>query len=77
MDTPIATLCRPWGFDLREVTGPVEWWHGQQDTHVSPQAGREMTARLAHVTPHFIDGGHYALFAHAAQAMTPLRPAVQ
>ncbi len=73
----IATLCRPWGFDLREVTGPVEWWHGQQDTHVSPQAGREMTARLAHVTPHFIDGGHYALFAHAAQAMTPLRPAVQ
>jgi pimeloyl-ACP methyl ester carboxylesterase len=69
----IATLCRPWGFDLRQVTGPVEWWHGEQDAHVSPQVGREITARLSHVTPHFIDGGHYALFANAEQAMAPLR----
>jgi pimeloyl-ACP methyl ester carboxylesterase len=68
----IATLCRPWGFDLREVAGPVEWWHGEQDTKVSPRSGREITSRLPRVTRHFVDGGHYVLFAHATQAMTAL-----
>jgi pimeloyl-ACP methyl ester carboxylesterase len=69
----IATLCRPWGFDLREVTGPVEWWHGEQDTNISPRSGREITSRLPLVTTHFVDGGHYVLFAHATQAMISLR----
>jgi pimeloyl-ACP methyl ester carboxylesterase len=68
----IAVLCRPWGFDLRDVTGPVEWWHGEQDTNVSPQSGREITSRLPHVTTHFVDGGHYALFAHATEVMAAL-----
>jgi pimeloyl-ACP methyl ester carboxylesterase len=69
----IVLLCRPWGFDLRDVTGPVEWWHGEQDTNVSPQSGREITSRLPHVTTHFVDGGHYVLFAHAADVMAALR----
>lgn len=72
----IAALARPWGFDLGEVPGPVEWWHGDQDGNVSAAAGRQITARLPRVTPHFVAGGHYALFAHAADALTPLhRPA--
>jgi pimeloyl-ACP methyl ester carboxylesterase len=69
----IATLCRPWGFDLHEVAGPVEWWHGEQDTNVSSRSGREITSRLPRVTTHFVDGGHYVLFAHATEAMIPLR----
>ncbi|QWF82975.1 hypothetical protein HUW46_06414 [Amycolatopsis sp. CA-230715] len=68
-----ATLCHPWGFDLREVTGPVEWWHGEQDTNIRPLTGREITSRLPNVTPHFVEGGHYVLFSHAAQALAPLR----
>ncbi|MGW4123197.1 alpha/beta fold hydrolase [Nocardia sp. NPDC004711] len=68
----LAMLCRPWGFDLGEVTGPVEWWHGEQDTTVSPRSGREITSRLPHATTHFVDGGHYAMFANATQAMIPL-----
>ena len=69
----IVALCRPWGFDLRDVTGPVEWWHGEQDTNVSPQSGREITSRLPHVTTHFVDGGHYVLFGHATDVMSTLR----
>ncbi len=42
----IAAVCRPWGFDLREVSTPVEWWHGEHDTNVSPRAGRESTEPL-------------------------------
>jgi pimeloyl-ACP methyl ester carboxylesterase len=68
----IVTLCRPWGFDLRDVAGPVEWWHGEQDTNVSPQSGREITSRLPEVTTHFVHGGHYVLFAHATEVMAAL-----
>jgi pimeloyl-ACP methyl ester carboxylesterase len=68
----VVALCRPWGFDLREVTGLVEWWHGEHDGNVSPGAGREITSRLPHVTTHFVDGGHYVLFAHADEVMTTL-----
>jgi pimeloyl-ACP methyl ester carboxylesterase len=68
----IASLCRPWGFELREVESPVEWWHGEQDTNVSLRAGWEMVSRLRLVTPHFVEGGHYVLFARATQAMIPL-----
>jgi pimeloyl-ACP methyl ester carboxylesterase len=69
----IVALCKPWGFDLSDVTVPVEWWHGEQDTNVTPRSGRAMTSRLPAVTAHFVDGGHYALFEHAAEAMPPLR----
>jgi pimeloyl-ACP methyl ester carboxylesterase len=69
----IATRCRPWGFDLREVTGPVELWHGEQDANVRSRTGREVTSRLLHVTSHFVEGGHYVLFSRAAQALAPLR----
>ncbi|MEV6867446.1 alpha/beta hydrolase [Streptosporangium subroseum] len=69
----IVLLCRPWGFDLLDVTGPVEWWHGEQDGNVSPRSGREMTSRLPQVTTHFVDGGHYVLFAHAREVMAALR----
>jgi pimeloyl-ACP methyl ester carboxylesterase len=68
----VLTLCRPWGFELHEVSGPVEWWHGEADTNVSPRAGRELTSRLPNVTTHFVDGGHYVLFAHAEEIMNML-----
>jgi pimeloyl-ACP methyl ester carboxylesterase len=68
----VVAVCRPWGFDLHEVTGLVEWWHGEHDTNVSPRAGREITSRLPNVDTHFVDGGHYVLFAHADEVMTAL-----
>ena len=68
----VAVVARPWGFELREVRTPVEWWHGQQDKRVSPQAGREVTSRLPCATAHFVDGGHYVLFARAEEALAPL-----
>lgn len=67
----VATLSRPWGFHLGEVTAPVEWWHGEQDSTVSARAGRELISHLPAVTPHFVQGGHYALFAYATQVMRP------
>jgi pimeloyl-ACP methyl ester carboxylesterase len=69
----VVVMCRPWGFDLRDVTGPVEWWHGEQDDNVRPQIGREITSRLPHVSINFVEGGHYVLFAHATEIMAGLR----
>ncbi|WP_422936374.1 alpha/beta fold hydrolase [Sinomonas sp. P47F7] len=54
-------ICRPWGFRVEDVTGHVEWWHGEQDANVRPAAGRAITSRLPDVTAHFVDGGHFAL----------------
>jgi pimeloyl-ACP methyl ester carboxylesterase len=50
----------------------VDWWHGEQDTNVSPMAGRAVTSRLPHARTHFVDGGHYVLFDHAPEIMAAL-----
>lgn len=65
----LAALTRPWGFDLTEVTGPVDWWHGEHDTNVTARSGREITSRLPNATAHFVDGGHYIVFSHADEIM--------
>lgn len=72
----IRRLCLLWGFELTDVTGPVEWWHGKQDTNVSLAAGRPVTDRLPHVETHFVDGGHYTLFEHADEVMISLQHAM-
>jgi pimeloyl-ACP methyl ester carboxylesterase len=65
-------VCRPWGFRPEDVQAPIEWWHGEQDGNVRPAAGRAVVARLPHVTGHFVDGGHYLLFAEPGTILAPL-----
>lgn len=67
-------ICLPWGFRVEDVTGHVEWWHGEQDRNVRPAAGRAIIARLPDVTAHFVDGGHYALFDGTHPIWDALRP---
>lgn len=71
----VVTVCQPWSFTLTEISGPVDWWHGEQDANVNPLAGREITARLRDATAHFVTGGHYALFEHTEQIMSSIRRA--
>jgi pimeloyl-ACP methyl ester carboxylesterase len=73
----VRSICQPWGFQLHEVTGQVQWWHGEQDPNISAALGREAVSRLPHVEPHFVAGGHYVLFAHAGDVMTSLKAAAQ
>jgi pimeloyl-ACP methyl ester carboxylesterase len=47
---------REWGFNVRDVTIPVEWWHGDAD-HIIPHAhGAHMVARLPDARLTTIDG---------------------
>jgi pimeloyl-ACP methyl ester carboxylesterase len=75
--TDVRSICKPWAFQLHEVRGPVQWWHGEQDSNISAALGREVVAQLPVVETHFVDGGHYALFAHAGDVMSSLKAAAQ
>jgi pimeloyl-ACP methyl ester carboxylesterase len=66
-------ICSPWGFELEDVHAPVEWWHGEQDGTVKPEAGRAITARLPHATMHLVEGGHTLLFERPQEILEPVR----
>jgi hypothetical protein len=40
------SLSRPWGFNPGDIAVPVDWWHGEKDTNVTPAAGRAITSRM-------------------------------
>jgi pimeloyl-ACP methyl ester carboxylesterase len=73
-------LARPWGFDLSELSVPVQIWHGARDTTV-PIA---MSEHLAESIPGaemrlFADEGHHLLYRHWPDILDslvgPVRPA--
>ena len=53
---------RPWRVDLRSIDVPVDVWHGTEDTIVSPQQSRALSAAVPTTTLHLVDGeGHISL----------------
>jgi pimeloyl-ACP methyl ester carboxylesterase len=60
----------PWGFDLGEVTMPVQIWEGSED-HTGPPAYRELLLRhLPHAQLSIVPGeGHLSLLQHRAPAI--------
>lgn len=53
---------RPWGFSLKEVTFPIELWHGEADRLLPPQMGRRQGEALPNATTCFVPGeGHFSL----------------
>jgi len=60
---------RPWGVPLDQIQVPVEIWHGEDDSLVSPQQGRILAAALPAAVTHFVPGeGHLLLAGNHAKA---------
>jgi pimeloyl-ACP methyl ester carboxylesterase len=52
----------PWGFDVSDITTPVQLWHGADDQFVPFQHGQWLAARIPGVDAHLSDtDGHLTL----------------
>ena len=69
---------RPWGFDLAEVTSPVQLWHGGADNRAPISAARFVADRLpdGRLTE-IADAGHLLLFQYWRDIFTGLRETAQ
>jgi pimeloyl-ACP methyl ester carboxylesterase len=69
---------RPWGFDLAEVTSPVQLWHGGADNRAPISAARFVADRLpdGRLTE-IADAGHLLLFQYWRDIFTGLRESAQ
>ena len=57
-----ALEARPWGLDLSRVSMPVDVWHGQEDTVVSPAQSRILADAFPAADLHEVAGeGHVSL----------------
>jgi pimeloyl-ACP methyl ester carboxylesterase len=66
-------LVSPWGFPLEEVRPEVHLWYWEGDSIVPPQMGRYLASRLPRAVPHFLPGGgHFSIFAHWKDILSPL-----
>jgi pimeloyl-ACP methyl ester carboxylesterase len=55
-------FCRPWGFDLAEISVPTTLWHGSADLMVPFDHGRWLADRVPGVTAHLLEGeGHVSV----------------
>jgi pimeloyl-ACP methyl ester carboxylesterase len=60
-DDELAFL-RPWGFDVREIRGPVAVWQGSQDRMTPFAHGEWLALRIPRSRPHLLsDHGHLSL----------------
>ncbi len=60
-DDGVAHLA-PWGFDVSDITIPVQLWHGAHDQFVPFQHGQWLAARIPGVEAHLSDtDGHLTL----------------
>lgn len=53
---------QPWGFELEEISAPVQLWHGEQDRFVPVGHGRWLAAHIPGVDARILpDQGHISL----------------
>jgi pimeloyl-ACP methyl ester carboxylesterase len=64
---------RPWGFALRDISMPIDLWHGERDAVVPPALGRSLAAALPACRARFLPGeGHYLAIPHAEEILSAL-----
>ena len=69
----ICLEARSWGFDLREIDGPVHVWHGDADDTVTLPNGVYQANVIPHATLHEIrDEGHWLICDHFGEILTNL-----
>lgn len=60
----------PWGFDLDEITRPVQLWQGSEDLMVPSAHGRWLADAVPGVSAHLVDGeGHLSIVLGALDDM--------
>ncbi len=65
-----ALIMRPWGFDLAELTIPIDFWQGDADVNVPPSHGSRQAEAVQNGTLHECPGeGHFLLVGHAAEIL--------
>ena len=73
----IERLVRPWGFDIRHLSGPrIFVWHGDQDRIMPVGPARVMARRLRNCTATFYSGeGHFSVLVNRAyDILAVMRP---
>ena len=64
MDDDLAFV-QPWGFDLSQISKPVELWQGDEDFMVPHAHGQWLAAKIPHAELHIVPGeGHISLGIH-------------
>ncbi len=60
----LALIATPWGFDLSQVTQPVEIWHGDADRNIPVNHGVRLSEAWPRARTHVWSGrGHYEVYA--------------
>jgi len=64
----MASLSRPWSFDLLQLTTPVELWHGTDDGAVPYDYAEALSKLLPNATLHSLQGeGHFVFLTRGAE----------
>ncbi|MCC7078047.1 MAG: alpha/beta hydrolase [Acidimicrobiia bacterium] len=59
----MAVFTQPWGFDVRDITVPIRFWHGSDDGIVSVAQGEWLASRVPDAELRVQEGeGHFAGF---------------
>lgn len=68
-----SILVGAWGFPLEEIRPEVHLWYWEGDSIVPPQMGRYLASRIPRTVPYFLPGGgHFSIFTHWKEILTPL-----
>jgi pimeloyl-ACP methyl ester carboxylesterase len=64
----MASLSRPWSFELSALTTPVELWHGIDDGAVPFSYAKSLSKLLPNAKLHALEGeGHFVFLTHGAE----------
>ncbi|MCL5996724.1 MAG: hypothetical protein M1546_11810 [Chloroflexi bacterium] len=60
-----VVITRPWDFELKDVSPPVQLWHGEADRNAPLALARHIARSLPHCSPRYIPNeGHFSMVAH-------------
>ncbi|MGV1037045.1 MAG: alpha/beta fold hydrolase [Candidatus Nanopelagicales bacterium] len=66
---------RPWGFDVAEIPGPVQVWHGDLDEFCPPDWGQRIADAIPTARLHAVSGaGHFVARDHWAEIFAAIAP---
>jgi pimeloyl-ACP methyl ester carboxylesterase len=73
-----VTCCTAWGFDLAEVRGEIQLWHGERDRFVPVEHARALAAALPRCRAQFdAEDGHFFFRRRVAEVLGGLVAAAQ